>query len=145
MVKNKKFVGSKNFNLIVGVVIIVGILIIAYNLFGTSENAVIRSFSKSVVSPGEEIVVIFKVNLLDEQTYYLISEDVPEEFEIVDGEHNQINQIRLAVIQDAKSTSYKYVMKAPSEEGSYLFNGEYAFEGMTDASPITGQNEIIVK
>jgi len=145
MVEYKKIIGDKNFKLIVGAIIIVGILILGYNVFVPLENAVIRSFSKSVVSPGENIEVKFKINLLEDQTYYLISEDTPKEFEIIEGEHNQKNQIRLAVIQNAKSTSYKYLMKAPSEKGNYVFNGEYVFEGMSGASPIIGQNEIIVK
>jgi uncharacterized lipoprotein NlpE involved in copper resistance len=108
-----------------------------------SEYGVVREFSESSVKVGESVTVKLHINLKEGQTYYLIDETVPNDFEIV-GEHENENRIKIAVIQDAKSTVYEYIIKA-IKSGEYFFDGEYVFEGMETPAKIIGDNRITVK
>jgi hypothetical protein len=108
-----------------------------------NEPGVVREFSKGTIQVGESINVKLHVNLMEGQTYYLIDEAIPNEFEVI-GEKDSKNHIKIAVIQDAKSTVYEYTIK-PTKSGEYIFDGDYVFEGMNPPIKITGDNKLIVK
>ena len=83
-------------------------------------------FSKANVNPGELIKVKLYINLDEGQTYYLLEETVPKEFEIIDCGHDENNKIKYIEIQNAQSKVYECTLKAPLEPGEYKFEGEFA-------------------
>ena len=107
------------------------------------ELGVAREFGKRSVEIGETTSVKLRINLNEGQTFYLIDDEVPFEFEVI-GEKDTNNHVKVAVIQDAKSTVYEYAIKA-TKKGEYFFDGEYFFEGMDSPLKIAGENKITVK
>jgi len=109
------------------------------------ENGITREISKVTVTPGEEVTVNLYVEILPNQTYYLAEEKVPKEIQVLDGQPDKDNVLKIIKIQDVKSTVISYRIKAPDTPGTYTFTGEYAVDGMKDPVEIMGSNTLFVQ
>ena len=138
---------NKNlFKVLCIVILLILIIIIGFFMLNEKkETGVFRDISSKKVSPGETFQLKLDVIVEGNEKYYLIEEKIPEGFEILDYESNS-NKIKLFQInQPISNKVYEYEIKAPQEEGTYYFEGKYAFEGKETSSEIKGINQIIIQ
>jgi hypothetical protein len=136
---------KKNISLFIGILLIVNI-IISSGLASAIASSVTRSFSSSVLNPGEVLNVTLDINIVGGETYYLIDEIYPSTSWIVtnNGGGDEITNpphIFWTVLSGATSTSYTYSMTVPDQPGTHTFSGEYAFEGGAETD-IQGDTQI---
>jgi hypothetical protein len=132
--------------------IMVALLICAFfSLTACQQNAIVRGvmsnegvrrvFPATELAVGQIVRVQLYINMKEGHNHYLVEENIPKEFEIIEGEHNENNEIRIAKVEDAHSAVYTYIVKAPSKTGTYVFNGRFVIDGMKKPFPISGQRK----
>lgn len=112
-----------------------------------SESKVTRTFSSTNVNQGEIVDVNLSVEINGGESYYAIEEYVPAGWTIIDdggGATSITNKLAWAVIDSAADTTLTYSVQAPSQAGSYFFNGSYMFENFTVEETTLGETTIIV-
>jgi len=57
----------------------------------TSKDGIVRTVSKSKVSAGETFTIKYYINTVADQKYYIIEDDIPKDFQVVDCEHDSAN------------------------------------------------------
>ncbi|MFH1586035.1 MAG: hypothetical protein ABIB79_04665 [archaeon] len=109
---------------------------------------VIREFSKTAVKLRELITIALYVKIQGDESFYALEEFIPESFKVIDADRGKTpnpNVLKWAVIENAKSKTYIYVLDAPSQEGEYNFKGQYMFEGMKTPKDILGESRMVVQ
>jgi len=112
------------------------------------DSIVERAFPSSTVSAGGQITVTLDVEIVNGKTFYSLEEYVPSGWTVIsngtmDGTVVSTRLVK-AIISGATSTSYNYIVQAPSTAGTYNFNGIYYFEGDTVESTTAGQTTVTV-
>jgi hypothetical protein len=124
------------------------LLVLATILIPTAGAAgITRSLSSTVIEPGGTLSVTLSVDVSGAGDYYAIDDVYPEGWEVTDsggGSTEHAGHWKNVVIQDAQNTQYTYTLRAPSQEGTYSFSGEYMFGGMSEPLSITGQDTVTV-
>ncbi len=100
----------------------------------TEERGVYRDFLQKTIAPGEVSSVTLRVLLGEGDTFYLLEEFVPEEFEVLD-------QTRWS---GHESTLITYRIRAPAERGTYAWKGEYAMDRMQAPEKVKGETSVLV-
>ena len=110
-------------------------------------SSVYRTFSKTVALPNENIIVNLTVSITGGETFYAIDESYPSGWTLMSttGDTNQSGHIKWAVIQGAASTNHSYMIRTPSQGGTYGFSGLYLFEGMVNEASVSGQTQVTVQ
>ena len=138
--------------IVIFLLIFIGLIIFTpnnENIF-FDESFVIRNFSKSIVSSGEQVEVTLFINVGKGDTYYVLEEYIPLGWTIVDGGMGETSDLnRLAwfsfSFDSLDNSNIVYTLKAPSKTGKYDFNGTYGFEGMgASATTTLGETTITV-
>ena len=127
------------------VVIGIGVLIAIGGLNYGKQSSIIRSFQKTTLEPGEIITVTLDVVIGKNETYYAIEEYIPSGWIVIDnngGATSDQNKLAWVVLQDAQDTTYTYNVQAPSQVGSYDFDGIYMFENFNE--PKTNKGDTVV-
>ncbi len=122
-------------------------LAIVFLLPCVSAASVTRTLSPASVAPGGTLAVTLYVDVSGGPDYYAIDDLYPSGWEVVDSGSGSIEHAghwKYVIIEGAQNTQFTYTLRAPSEEGTYSFSGEYMFGGMGSAVPITGQNTVSV-
>jgi len=122
-----------------------------------NESVVIRSFSKTSVSPGDKIDIIINVFIINNETFYAIEESFPSEFTFISGKSKE--NIPLKPVENnfawiwiknapfpmsAKIDPFTYTVQAPLSTGNYAFDGIYQFEGFANTLTTKGQTTVTV-
>ncbi|MEM7815752.1 MAG: putative metal-binding motif-containing protein [Candidatus Aenigmatarchaeota archaeon] len=123
-------------------------LLFIFTISSCQASSVSRTFSKTTLSPGENLIVNLTVSItLPQDTYYAIDEVYPSGWTVVstDGDRNQSGHIKWVVIENGVNTTYTYIIKAPTTTGTYTFSGIYMFNSTyPNEIQISGQNEVQV-
>ncbi len=88
-----------------------------------------------------EISVNLHINPGPDDTYYIIEEEVPKEFQILTGDHDSNNHIKLVEIQGIQQMTYTYRLKTDTP-GTYDIQGKYAMDSNENTVPILGDSTI---
>jgi len=115
-------------------------------------SKVSRDFNQSTVIIGGyvnvSIIVTLTQNPLQNHSYYLIDEKVPNGFTIISASGganlSESGHLKWVVIQNAASINYSYIVRAPLSPTFDNFNGTYFIEGMSNSSEIEGAKNVIV-
>ena len=137
----------KGISVYIFVLIAIVILIAIVNLNYGKQSSIIRSFQKTVLEPGEIITVTLDVSIGDDETYYAIEEYIPTGWIVTDdsgGATDDSNKLAWVVIQNAQDITYTYDVQAPSQAGSYDFEGIYMFENFNEPKTNKGDKVINV-
>lgn len=129
------------------VLILLGIILFQ-DFISKDESIISRQFSSTIVNAGDIVTVTLDVSIDSSEAYYVIEEYVPDMWSVVDGGGgiaNNANILKWAVIQDVDDATYVYTVKAPSQTGSYNFDGVYMFEGFNEQESIKGKTIVSVK
>ena len=138
-------IAKKKFLIVLSVIVFLIILIIGIFYFNSfKEPGVYREFSKVSLKPGEVFTLKLNVKIGKDQTFYIIEEDVPNDFKIIEEQYSN-NKIKIAKLTDAKDTTYTYQIQAPDKAGEYTFEGVYGMDGMEKVALIKGQHLITVE
>ena len=128
------------------IVVAAAFLALVFLLPMASASTITRSFSKNTASPGETVSVRLDVAITAGESYYLIDEEVPSGWAIVNPDpQTESGHVKWVVFQGAASTSYTYQVVAPQTGGTYAFSGKYMFEGMKAEGSVQGQDTIAVQ
>jgi len=110
-----------------------------------SASSVTRYLPDSAY-PGQVIDVTLDVSLTGGESYYLLDEEVPSGWAIINHpEDTEEGHMKWVVIQNAVSKSYSYQAMAPQNEGTYTFSGTYMIEGMRTEGSVGGDDTIAVR
>ena len=107
---------------------------------------IVRSYSPTIITLGENITITFSINLLNSETYYLIEEQISAGFEVLDygtGNVSTPGYIKWIEYENAQTTNLSYVLNA-TQTGTFVFSGDYFIEGFVDITSIEGQNSISI-
>ena len=121
------------------VLIITSIFMITSFALADTSN-ISRTFNQSIVNGGGNIKVTISVVIIP-GNYYLIDEIIPDGFSVIDsggGNSSQAGHIKWAVLSNAVSINYTYMIKAPSPDTitTYSFSGVYIIQGMINQEQI---------
>ncbi len=110
---------------------------------------VVRTLSKTVVSPGEEFSYTLSIRPGGNITYWLFNDGFPEELEYLSNEGGFFNEdsyeFKEVELKDMSDMEFMVSLKAPQEKGTYTWSGRYFFEGDEDGEPIAGDSQIQVR
>jgi len=104
-------------------------------------STITRSVDSATVAPGADVKVTLTVDITGGETFYVIDEIFPSGWTVKDagtGSTGQAGHLKWVVIQDAKNTTYDYVLTVPATVGTETFSGTYMFEGMASEAQIQG-------
>jgi len=137
----------KRKNIVFYVFLFIGltVLIVVANLNFGKDSSIRRSFQKTVLKPGEIITVTLDVSVKGDESYYAIEEHIPVGWVVTEdagGATVDSNILKWVIIQDAQDIEYTYDVQAPSQAGSYDFEGIYMFENFNE--PKTNKGDTII-
>ena len=135
-----------------------GFFIIAFAIFVSAvaiqiANAsdVSRSFSSGSVQYGENVTVSLTVTATNGEMIWAIDEIVPQGWSIEEysgnfsfNETGHLKAIYYSKSAPAPNETLSYIVKAPSQSGTYNFVGYYIFENMIDNATISGSSQVSV-
>ena len=123
------------------------ILAILFLLPIASAASVSRTVSPPAIAPGGTVTVTLSVDVSGAPDYYAIDEMFPSGWTVIDKGEGSIEHSghwKYVVIENAQNTQLSYTLRAPQQEGTYQFTGEYMFGGMQEEVAITGQSTVAV-
>jgi len=110
------------------------------------DSEVSRSFTGDIFI-GQDLVVNIQVLIDHTHSVYIIEEDVPTGFDIIDTGSAAVSDrtLRWSFAQEnsASSTTITYTIR-PTTNGTFLFAGSYFIDGMENTEYIRGSNSVIV-
>ena len=115
----------------------------------TDTPGVHRTLSKTTLAPGEEFTYTLKIVPSETITYWLFNDGFPAEVEYVSNDGGSFNErskeFKEVELSDMSVMEFTVTAKAPATPGSYMFSGQYFFEGDKDGEKITGDEVIEVR
>jgi len=112
----------------------------------TPSSELTRSFSSNTINMGDELIVTLSVEILNSETFYMIEDQIPSGFEILDpgtGNITSPGYIKWVEYENCQSNNYNYTLNA-TQNGSFIFQGDYAIEGFSDITTTSGETTIVV-
>lgn len=120
------------------------VLLVSFSIV-SAVSSVDRSFDVNPVNIGEELIVTLTAVVETDDVNYVVEENIPEGVEVTgyDGFANFNGERLRWVIEGSSTTTLTYSIKS-SEEGTYEFDGYYAYNDEGDVHYIGGVSELVV-
>jgi len=130
------------------ILVLAALLLVAGSAFAPTTATITRSFSAATIARSSDLTVTLTVTVANPTTQYAyaIDENIPAGWAIKSpgsGATDQNGHLKWVEIQSAASTTYSYVLTAPSTTGTATFSGDYRFSDMNNESPNPEPNAII--